>query len=83
VKQGDLVDTVTEVIVNLANSELYHGGRAARGNFVAAGSELDNECSLYINQYGSVKVGRAMHTTSGNLRPRIKYVRHECKLNSE
>jgi len=76
VKQGDLVEAETEVIVNLANSELYHRGGAARAISVAAGSELDNACMLHIRQYGSVKVGRAMHSTAGNLRPRIKYVIH-------
>jgi len=37
VRQGDLVDVEAEVIVNPANSELCHGGGAARAIFVAAG----------------------------------------------
>jgi len=37
VKHGDLVDAVADVIVNPANSELCHGGGAARAISVAAG----------------------------------------------
>jgi len=70
VKQGDLVDAEAEVIVNPANSELCNGGGAARAISVAAGKELDDECNEYIRQFGGVKVGKAMHTTRGNLKPR-------------
>jgi len=76
VKQFDLVDAETEVIVNPANSELYHGGGAARAISLAASSELDDACRVHIRPYGGVKVGRAMHTTAGNLQPKIKYVIH-------
>jgi len=41
-----------------------------------------NECRLYINQYGSVRVGKAMHTSAGSLKPRIKYVIHAVGPNA-
>jgi len=56
VKQGDLVDALADVIVNPANSELCHAGRAAEAISVAAGKELDDECNEYIRQFGTVKV---------------------------
>jgi len=66
VKQGDLVDVEVEVIVNPANSELCHGGRAARAISVAAGKELDDECSEYIRQFGKIKVGNGRQFTTSN-----------------
>jgi len=42
VRQGDLVDAEADIIVNPANSELCHGGGAARAISVAAGKELDD-----------------------------------------
>jgi len=74
--QGDLVDAERDVIVNPANSELCHGGGAARAIFVAAGKELDDECNEYIRQFGSVKDGKVMCTMAGNLKPQIKHVIH-------
>jgi len=43
---------------------------------VAAGKELDDGCNEYLQQFGSIRVGRAMLTAAGNLRPRIKHVIH-------
>jgi len=74
VRQGDLVDAEADVIVNPANSELCHGGGAASAISVAAGKDLDDECSEYIKQFGSIKVGSSMHTMGGNRQPRIKHV---------
>jgi len=74
VRQGDLVDALADVIVNPANSELCHGDGAARAILVAAGKELGDECNKYIRQFGTVKVGKLMCTTAGNLKPRKKYV---------
>jgi len=69
VKQGDLVDIEADVIVNPANSELCHGGGAARAISVAAGKELEEECAEYIRRFGNIQVGDAICTTAGNLRP--------------
>jgi len=82
IRQSDLVDETTEVIVNPANSELNHGVGEARAISVAAGTTLDEECRIYRNKFGDLKVGQVVHTTAGNLRPRIKYrklyVLHAC-----
>jgi len=69
VRQEDLVDVEADVIVNSANSELRLGGGVARAISVAAGKELDKECCVYIQQFGSITVGNAMYTTAGNLQP--------------
>jgi len=74
--QGDLVDETTEVIVNPAKSELNHGAGVARAILAAAGPILDKECRIHRNGFGDLKVGQVVHTTAGNLRPRIKYVLH-------
>jgi len=76
VRQGNLVDVDAKVIVNPATSELRQGAGAARAVSVAAGKELYDECNEYIRQFGSVKVGKVMCTTAGNLKPRIRYVIH-------
>jgi len=76
IRQGDLVDETTEVIVNPANSELNHGTGAAKAISSAAGPILDKECRIYRNAFGDLNVGQVVHTTAGNLRPRIKYVLH-------
>jgi len=76
VRQVDLVDVEADIIMNPANGELCHGGGAARAIFLAAGKELDDECNEYIRRFGSVKVGKVMCTTAGNLKPQIKHVIH-------
>jgi len=79
VRQGDLVDAEADVIVNPANSKLCHGGGASRAISVAARKELDDECNEYVKQFRSIKVGRAMHTTAGNLQPQIKHMMHAVR----
>jgi len=76
IQQGDLVDKTTEVIVNLPNSELNHGGEAASAILVAAGKSLDEECQIYKHRFGDLKVRQVVHTTARHLRPRTKYVLH-------
>jgi len=76
VRQGDLVDALADVILNPANSELCHGGGAARAISVAAGKELNDECNEYIKQFGTVKVRKIRCTAASYLKPRIKYVIH-------
>jgi len=79
VRQRDLVDAEADVFVNPANRELCHGGGATRAISVAAGKEINDE---YIRQFGSIKVGKVMHTTAGNLQPRIKHVIHAVGPNA-
>jgi len=76
IKQEDLVNETTEVIVNPANSLLIHGGGAAKAISMAAGPSLEEECKHYVNHYGALKVSEVVHTTASNLRPNIKYVIH-------
>jgi len=49
---------------------------AARAISVAAGKELDDECNEYLWQFGSIRVGRPMHTSAGKFWSRIKHVIH-------
>jgi len=53
---------------------LCHGGGAARAISFAAGKKLEVECNELILRFGSVKVGKVMCTTAGNLKPRIQHV---------
>jgi len=76
IRQGDLVDETTDVIVNPANSELMHGGGAAKTISTAAGRALEEECQTYRQRFGDLQVGQVVHTTAGRLRPIIKYVLH-------
>jgi len=50
IKQGDLVNETTEVIVNPANSLLIHGGGAAKAISMAAGPSLVEECRHHVNR---------------------------------
>jgi len=76
IKQGDLVNETTEVIVNPANSLLIHGGGAAKAISMAAGPSLAEHCRHYVNRYGALRIGEVVHTTAGILRLNIKYVIH-------
>ena len=74
--QGDLVHETVDVIVNPANSWLKHGSGAARAIADAAGSQLQHECKVFIGQHKRLNVTEMMHTSAGNLRPKINYVIH-------
>jgi len=50
---------------------------------MAAGATVDDECKLYKNQFGDLKVGQVIHTMAGNLRPRIKYILHAVGPNAQ
>lgn len=74
--RGNLLDEKVDAIVNPANSQLLHGGGAARAIAEAAGSELQDECRAYISEHSELKVTQAMHTTAGRLNPPVMYVIH-------
>ena len=74
--QGNLLDEKVDAIVNPANTELTHGGGAARAIAEAAGRQLQEECRAYISEHKELKVTQAMHTTAGNLNPPVIYVIH-------
>ena len=74
--QGNLLDEKVDAIVNPANTELTHGGGAARAIAEAAGKQLQEECRAYISEHKELKVTQVMHTTAGNLNPPVTYVIH-------
>jgi len=49
---------------------------------VVTGKKLDDKCNEYIRQFGSLKAGKIMCTTAGNLKPRIRYVIHAVGPNA-
>jgi len=53
-RQGDLVDETTKVIVNPTNSQLNHGRGAARAISAPTGTILDEECRIYKNLFGDL-----------------------------
>lgn len=76
VLKGDLTLQQTEAIVNPANERLQHFGGAAKAIADAAGPTLDQECQAFISDHGPLRVSDVIHTGSGQLYPRIKYVVH-------
>ena len=74
VYQGDLVGETVDAIVSPANAHLRHGSGAARAIADAAGSQLRRACKDFIRQHGRLSVTEVMHTSAGNLMPKIKYV---------
>lgn len=74
--RGNLVDEQVDAIVNPANSQLRHGSGAARAIADAAGLQLQRECKDFIRQHQHLRVTEVMHTSAGNLMPKIKYVLH-------
>jgi len=76
IRQGDLINETSDVIVNPANTELRHEGCAAKAIATAAGMCLQDKCRHYVKRYGGLRIGKVVHTTTGKLRRRIKYVLH-------
>jgi len=74
IKQGDLVNETSEVIGNPANQGLQYGVGAAHVIAMAAETCLQDECRHYIKHYGGLNITNVVHSTAGNLRPRINYV---------
>jgi O-acetyl-ADP-ribose deacetylase len=61
--QGDITERKVDVIVNAANSYLFHGGGVAAA-IIRKGGKIIQEESRKI---GFVKVGKSAITSSGNL----------------
>lgn len=74
--QNDLLLERVDAIVNPANVRLDHGGGAARAIADAAGKKLRQECRQYIKSNGKLRFTEVMHTTAGDLNPRILFVMH-------
>ncbi|MFX0009999.1 MAG: macro domain-containing protein [Candidatus Hermodarchaeota archaeon] len=69
-KQGDITELNTDVIVNAANAQLILGGGVAGAIRNKGGPKIQEEC----NKIGGTFVGGAVITTGGNLK--AKYVIH-------
>ena len=66
-KQGDITLESVDAIVNPANSELRHGGGAARAIALAGGAEITNQGDALLAKIGRVPVSKAVITHGGNL----------------
>jgi len=69
-KQGDITECKTDVIVNAANSSLILGGGVAGAIRKKGGPQIQEEC----NKLGGTPVGTAVITTGGSLK--AKFVIH-------
>ena len=67
IKQGDITAETTDAIVNPANSQLMHGGGAARAIAVKGGPVINEQSRRLIERIGRVPVGKAVITDAGNL----------------
>lgn len=65
-----------DAIVNPANCYLDHASGAAGAISKAAGRRLNDESRYFIDNRGPLKTTWVMHTSAGNLQPRIRYVIH-------
>ncbi|MFW9898786.1 MAG: macro domain-containing protein [Candidatus Thorarchaeota archaeon] len=69
-KQGDITELDTDVVVNAANAQLMMGGGVAGAIRRKGGPAIQEEC----NEIGGTFVGGAVITTGGNLK--AKHVIH-------
>ena len=69
-KQGDITELDTDVVVNAANAQLIMGGGVAGAIRRKGGPAIQEEC----NKIGGTFVGGAVITTGGNLK--AKHVIH-------
>ncbi len=67
VKQGDITAEATDAIVNPANSQLRHGGGAAKAIAVKGGAIIQQQSDAIIRKIGSLPAGKAVITDAGAL----------------
>ncbi len=67
IKQGDITAETTDAIVNPANSQLLHGGGAARAIVVKGGPVIEEQSRRLIDRIGEVPTGKAVVTDAGRL----------------
>ncbi len=72
--QGNITQQTTEAIVNAANSSLMGGGGVDGAIHRAGGPAIMEECKQIVARRGRLPTGKAVITTSGNLK--AKYVIH-------
>jgi len=74
IKQGDITAEAADAIVNPANSQLMHGGGAARAIALKGGPLINEQSRHLIEQIGPVPVSKAVITDAGELS--CKFVIH-------
>ncbi len=67
IKQGNLTEEATDAIVNPANSQLQHGGGAARAIATRGGRIIEEQSRSLIERIREVPVSKAVITDAGNL----------------
>ena len=67
IKQGNLAEEATDAIVNPANSQLQHGGGAARAIATRGGRVIEEQSRSLIKRIREVPVSKAVITDAGNL----------------
>lgn len=67
IKKGNITAETSDVIVNPANSELLHGGGAARDIALKGGPVIDRQSRELIRRIGFLPVGKAVMTDAGQL----------------
>ena len=67
IKQGDITAETSDAIVNPANSQLTHGGGAARMIAMKGGPVITEQSRRLIERIGQVPVGKAVMTDAGHL----------------
>jgi O-acetyl-ADP-ribose deacetylase (regulator of RNase III) len=72
--QGDITKQETDAIVNAANPSLMGGGGVDGAIHRAGGRAILEECTRIVKNQGRLQTGKAVITTSGNLR--AHYVIH-------
>jgi len=72
--KGDITKLKVDAIVNAANSSLLGGGGVDGAIHRAGGSTIVEECRKIVDKQGSLKTGKAVITTAGNLQ--VKFVIH-------
>ena len=72
--QGDIIEQVTDAIVNAANSSLMGGGGVDGAIHRAGGPAILQECKEIVARQGRLPIAQAVITTGGHLK--TKYVIH-------
>ena len=70
VVQGDLTTAYTDVIVDVANEYLWHGGGVAAALARVGGEEFLADLYRWISEHGPLRPGQAAVTVGGGLRAR-------------
>ncbi len=74
---GSIIELEVDAIVNAANSFMEMGGGVAKVIKNAAGQEVEDEAIKLVKQMGGqCPIGKAILTSAGKLKSRIKFIIH-------